>query len=84
MTKTWIYTGVLVAIALLTALLMQGVAQSINQPGELGIAVDSERYEEGDAGIFDLRLTCAKGRVETTNSVHPKVEGPKSFSATLP
>ncbi|MCH7626574.1 MAG: hypothetical protein IIC83_11675 [Chloroflexi bacterium] len=84
MTKTWIYTGVLFAIALLTALLMQGVAQSINQPGDLGIAVDSERYEEGDAVNFDLRLTFAKGEVATTTSVRLTVDGPQSFSALLP
>ena len=83
-TKTWVYTGVLFAIAILTAFLMRGVAQSVVKPGDLEIAIGSERYDEGDAVEFDLRLTFAKGEVATTTSVRLSVDGPQSFSVVMP
>ena len=84
MTKTWVYTAILLAVTILTAFLMRGVAQSVNQPGDLEIAIDSERHEEGDAVNFDLRLTFEKGEVATTTSVRLTVDGPQSFSVVMP
>ena len=84
MSKTWVYTGVLIIITILTAFLMRGVAQSVVQPGDVEIGVDSERYEEGDTVNFDVRLAFAKGDVATTTSVRLTVNGPQSFSVDLP
>lgn len=84
MTKTWVYTGVIFAIALLTAFLMRGVAQSIVQPGDLELVVGSERYDVGEAVNFEVRMAFAKGEVATTTSVRFTVDGPQSFSVELP